>query len=151
MTANDASLLKRTLCNERLSLTLANKVEALSPAHGAVREFLEQRGIGERGVYHAELVLEELFINTVRYGYADSAAHYIEVSLHLSDDVIVMTFDDDAQRFDPSTAPMPVLPNTIEEMMPGGLGLILVRKNTKEMRYARAHGRNQLWLSIPRA
>ena len=151
MTGTVADLVRTSLRDGKLSLTLANNVAALAPAHAAVREFLAQRGIGERGVYHVELVLEELFTNTVRHGYADATpTHFIEVSLHLADDDIVMTFDDDAQSFDPSTAPLPVLPASIELAIPGGLGLTLVRRTAKEMRYGRTLGRNQLWLSIPR-
>ena len=150
MSAIVAGLLRRRLRNEKLSLTLVNKIDALAPAHTAMREFLEQRGIGERGIYHVELVFEELFTNTVRHGYADSATHFIEVNLRVSDDDIVMTFDDDARGFDPSTVELPDLPTSIEHAMPGGLGLTLVHRTATAMRYERANGRNRLRLSVPR-
>ena len=145
-----AGLLRRRLRNEKLSLTLVNNIDAVVPAHAAIREFLVQRGIGERGVYHVELVFEELFTNTVRYGYADSDTHFIDVDLRLSDQDVVMTFNDDARGFDPSTAELPVLPASIEQAMPGGLGLTLVRRTTTQMHYERANGRNRLRLSIRR-
>ena len=145
-----AGLLRRRLHNEKLSLTLMNNIDAVAPAHAAIREFLEQRGIGPRGVYHAELVFEELFTNTVRHGYADSATHFIDVDLRLSDQDVVMTFNDDARGFDPSTAELPVLPASIEHAVPGGLGLTLVRRTATQMRYERANGRNRLQLSISR-
>jgi anti-sigma regulatory factor (Ser/Thr protein kinase) len=151
MTGIVEDLLRTKLCNEELSLTLENKIAALSPGQAALREFLEQRAVGERGIYEVELVFEELFTNTVRHGYADPATHYIEVKLQLSDDAIVMTFDDDARGFDPTAGALPVLPSSLDEVKTGGLGLTLVRKAAREMRYQRVHDRNHLRLSIPRA
>jgi anti-sigma regulatory factor (Ser/Thr protein kinase) len=150
MTAPTGGLLRASMASGGLSLTLENRIDALGPGHAALRAFLEQRGVGRRGLYDAGLVFEELFINTIRYGYADLAKHLIEVKLDLSGDDIVMTFDDDARGFDPTVAQARVAPVSIEEAKLGGLGLMLVRKAARTMQYHRADGRNTLRISIPR-
>jgi two-component sensor histidine kinase len=80
-----AGLLRARLSNDKLSLALSNKIDALSHAQAAVREFLEKLGVSERRIFETELVFEELFTNTVRHGYADRALHWIEVTLHLTE------------------------------------------------------------------
>ena len=145
-----AGLLRARVSNDKLSLALSNKIDALGHAQAAVREFLDKLGISERRIFETELVFEELFTNTVRHGYADRALHWIEVTLHLTTEAIVMTFDDGAQRFDPTAAELPVLPTTLDEAKIGGLGLTLVHRTARDIHYERVDGRNRLHLSIPR-
>jgi hypothetical protein len=76
---------RQNRCGPRraLSLTLTTRA-ALGPGQGA-QDFLQRHGIGERGLYDAALVLEELFINIVSYGFSDAVPHQIGVVTRVSD------------------------------------------------------------------
>ncbi|MEJ1972156.1 MAG: ATP-binding protein [Lacunisphaera sp.] len=53
---------------------------------------------------------------------------------------------DASPAFDPLQVPVKVLPTRLEDATPGGLGLVLIRNYTDEVRYARVAGRNCLTL-----
>jgi signal transduction histidine kinase len=90
-------------------------------------------------------VFEEVISNVIRHG----EAHQIEVSVARQADGIVLTFDDDGQPFDPLQRPTPVLPTSIEEAPLGGLGLLLLRKASTQLRYERTPGQtNRLTVTI---
>jgi serine/threonine-protein kinase RsbW len=90
-------------------------------------------------------VFEEVISNVVRHG----GAQQIEVSLARQADAIVLTFDDDGEPFDPLQRPAPVLPTSIEEAPLGGLGLLLLRKASTQLRYERTAGQtNRLIVTI---
>ncbi len=151
MTTIAGKPLQSTLNDGALSLKLDNSRAALGPGQAALHDFLQRHGIGERGLYDAALVLEELFINIVSYGFSDAAPHQIGIVTRVSDNDIEITFDDDGRAFDPTAAAAPVLPDSIEEAKIGGLGIMLVRKAASAIHYQRLNGRNHLRVSIPRA
>ena len=151
MTAIAGKLLPSAPGDGALSLVLENKRSALGPGQAALHDFLQRHGIGERGLYDAGLVFEELFINIVSYGFSDAAPHQIGVVTRVSDKDIEITFDDDGREFDPTAAAAPVLPGSIEDAKIGGLGIMLVRKAASAIHYQRLDGRNRLRVSIPRA
>jgi len=151
MTSGGAPAVQTMLDDSGLTLTLPNDMGALAAGATALREFLQQRGLAERPLYDAELVFEEMVTNTIRHGYPGPGGHAIEVRVGLSDDQCLLTFDDDAQAFDPTAAAAPVLPDSIEDAKIGGLGIMLVKKVASTMQYQRLNGRNTLRVSIPRA
>jgi anti-sigma regulatory factor (Ser/Thr protein kinase) len=140
----NAELVRTAQRGRELALVLANDVKALEPGRVAMRDFLERQGVSEHKRYDAELVLEELFTNIVRYGYRDKERHDIRVTFQLSSRDIEMTFDDDGEPFDVTQAADPTLPESIEEAKIGGLGIMLVRKAAREMAYRRENGHNVL-------
>lgn len=94
---------------------------------------------------NAELVFEEVISNVIRH----AGAHQIEVSLARQAEAIVLTFEDDGEPFDPLQRPTPVPPTSIEEAPLGGLGLLLLRKASTQLRYERIAGHtNRLTVTI---
>ena len=54
--------------------------------------------------------------------------------------------EDDGVAFDPRTLPAPPAPQRIEDVVPGGQGVHLMRHFTDEIRYRREGDRNVLTL-----
>jgi serine/threonine-protein kinase RsbW len=127
---------------------VANRVEATEPLLAAVRTHLAAHGITERAIYNAELVVEEIFTNVVRYGYSDAEPHRIAIRLAASADAVDLEFDDDGSEFDPTKASAPLAPESLEQAQIGGLGIMLVRKISRSIAYRRSNGRNLLSMSI---
>ena len=84
------------------------------------------------------LVVEELFINTVKHGYGGNNDALVRVSLtSLRSGAVTLRYEDQAPPFDP-TEFSPEFRSTAE----GGFGLALIRGMSREMRYRRANGKN---------
>jgi phosphoserine phosphatase RsbU/P len=93
------------------------------------------------------LVLEELMVNTVEYGYPEGRPGQIRILLHPGPDAVTVELIDDGIAFDPLQPVLPNLPGDLadrEEI--GGLGIHLARTMTSEMRYTRDAHRNHLLL-----
>jgi Serine phosphatase RsbU, regulator of sigma subunit len=93
------------------------------------------------------LVLEELMVNTVEYGYPEGGHGQIRILLHPGPDTVTVELIDDGIAFDPLQSACPNLPGDLadhEEV--GGLGIHLARTMTSEMRYTRDAHLNHLLL-----
>lgn len=93
------------------------------------------------------LAIEEIVTNCIKYGYDDSDAHTIEISLSLSDGLLTMVVTDDGHPFNPLEAPPPDLSLAIEDRPIGGLGIHLLRELSDEVSYDRRDGMNRLTLT----
>lgn len=103
-----------------------------------------------RAVYRLELVLEEVFMNTVRHAFADDAGlHTVGVALYGAPDHWVLAFEDDGLAFDP-TRPAALPAGPLATMEPGGRGLYLVQKSARALSYRRDGNVNRLQVSIDR-
>ena len=109
---------------------------------------MRDRGVGERGCYAAALALEELLSNVIRHGYGDGARHEISVRLRAEPGGVELELVDDGREFDPSSAPEVDLAAPLEDRSVGGLGIHLVRRMARDIRYERTDGRNRLRVSL---
>jgi serine/threonine-protein kinase RsbW len=95
-------------------------------------------------VYAVELVLEEWLTNVFRHG----AGTAVAVEMMADGERVDLRFEDDGRAFDPASAPERQLPRTLDEAVPGGLGLFFIRHYSKTWRYAREAGRNVMRVEI---
>lgn len=94
-----------------------------------------------------DLAVHEAVENVVRHGYVDGAAHSIGLRLRLDDRRVEVDIEDDASPFDPLSVAPPLAPRRLEDVLPGGKGVLLMRHFTDEIRYRRENGRNVLTLA----
>jgi anti-sigma regulatory factor (Ser/Thr protein kinase) len=131
------------------ALRFPGTLSAFDQAAADLRAALDACGVRGRAHGHAEVVFEEVVTNVMRYGYEDGRPHWIDVSLSCGDAGIVLTFDDDGRPFDPLVRAAPAVPATLDEARIGGLGIVLVRKLSNEVRYERtADARNRLTVTL---
>jgi anti-sigma regulatory factor (Ser/Thr protein kinase) len=131
---------------DHLTLQVKSAVTEIPAANTAASRWLAERNAPPAADYLANLAIEELVTNCIKYGYADAAEHIIEVELKLSRGELVITVTDDGRPFNPLTAPEPDTNLPVLERPIGGLGLQLLRKMSDRMDYARTDGKNQLTL-----
>jgi anti-sigma regulatory factor (Ser/Thr protein kinase) len=134
--------------DEELRLTIPNDLRELVRVNAAANEILDRHGIGERTAYATNLALEELVSNVIRHGYPEGGRHDIELALRVTAAGIELRIEDDGRAFDPLKAPAPELHVPLAERKIGGLGIHLVRRFAREMRYERRGERNVLWVRI---
>ena len=130
--------------NELLRLNIKNAFEAIPPANEAITQWLDARSIPPSTAYVANLAIEELVTNCIKYGYDDQAEHDIELNLSASDRQLTLTIIDDGHPFNPLKAPEPNTDLPIEARPVGGLGIHLLRKLADGMTYERSDGRNRV-------
>src|SRR5262249_31515338 len=132
---------------EELTLQIQNNLAAVQNANETASRWLEERTTSPDLQYFANLAIEELATNCIKYGYDDAKEHVIEVKICISADVLVMTVLDDGHAFNPLEAPAPDPSLAAEERSIGGLGLYLLRQMSDRMEYVREGGKNRLTLS----
>ena len=129
------------------SLCIASDLSELDRLHDAVAELGEVGEWSPDLVYQVDLVLEELIVNTMNYGYDDDASHEIEITLTSDEDVFTVEIIDDGHAFNPlDDAPEPDLDSGIEDRPIGGLGIHLMRVMMDDVHYRREENKNYLTL-----
>ena len=99
----------------------------------------------------AELCMDELVTNVVRYAWPAShdGPRALTVRLDRSESEIAITIEDAGIAFDPTTAPIPPMARTLDEAVPGGRGLLLVRAVASRVAYERRNGVNRTTIAFP--
>jgi anti-sigma regulatory factor (Ser/Thr protein kinase) len=125
-----------------------NRLDDLSRVTEEAVRFIEERGVGDRAVYIANLTIEEMVTNILKYGYDDTVVHEILLRLEIHPEALLLVLEDDGHEFNPVKAPEPDLNRPAEDRVPGGLGIHLIRKSVEQMDYERCGERNRLTVRI---
>ncbi len=133
--------------DDRLLLRIANDVAELSRVAETVDVYCDETGIPTDVAFKINVVLEELLMNTISYGFTDGKPHEIAVTIDRHDETVTIEIDDDGVAFDPLQAPPPDLDAPIEERQIGGLGIHFVKTMMDTVEYRRADGRNHMTLT----
>lgn len=110
----------------------------------AIAAFSEKFAIPKMVMNGLQLALEELFNNTVLYGYRNGARHSITIVLRMNSGILEGAFSDDGKPFDPTQYPEPELDKELENREIGGLGIHLARRFFDEWTYSRVNEKNIL-------
>jgi serine/threonine-protein kinase RsbW len=119
----------------------------------AVRSFVERFCAGEAVARDAclrvNVVLEELFTNTVRHGHGRDCDAPIWVSLSKSQKAVSMIYEDTGPPFNPyAHLPSQAPEDTLELRKLGGLGILLTRELAATRDYAYIYRRNRIRLAL---
>jgi anti-sigma regulatory factor (Ser/Thr protein kinase) len=90
----------------------------------------------------AELVLDELVTNVIKYGTPESGAAEISAEVRLDTDALRITLSDTGNPFDPLARATPDLDGGVGEREIGGLGIHLLKNTMDEFSYQHLGGRN---------
>jgi len=117
-------------------------------AHVAMRSWLDWRGASPDLRFDADLVLEEILSNLIKYAWPQGGEHRIVLELDEHEDRLVLRFKDDGLPFDPRSVPAPEFTDKLEDRTTGKLGLHLVRRVADHFDYRREHGHNLLTVRL---
>ncbi|MGH8699537.1 MAG: ATP-binding protein [Burkholderiales bacterium] len=130
----------------RATTTLGNDLAELPAALDWLEAALRAAGVAAAVVGEMRLVAEEGLSNVIRYAYADSARHSIEVTVEIGGGEIRLVLRDDGRPFNPLAAPAPDLDGPIEQRSGGGLGIHLLKNLVDRADYRREDDANVLRL-----
>lgn len=119
-------------------------LDAVEAVRAALTPRLAEAGVADRDLNRLEVILEELIANVARHGAplrgAPEGAATLRLSLACSPDALELVLEDDAAPFDPTACAEPPRPASLDEAVPGGMGLVLIRRLSRRFEYDRADG-----------
>ena len=109
-------------------------VTSLDAIVAFVHEFLAERRIDADRAHDADLVIEEVFTNMVKYG---GGQMEIAIGLHADPARLIIELRDfGVDEWDVTRSPEVDITAPLEQRRPGGLGLHLVKRIAESFRYA---------------
>jgi len=126
-----------------------SRAEAWRAVRGFVEAFCGEAGVARETCLRANLVIEELFVNTVKHGHRGAVEAPVWITLALRGDRVAVEYEDHAAPFNPFGRP----PDELRVPPPhahveGGLGVILANALAASVDYAYVFGRNRIRLEI---
>lgn len=95
-----------------------------------------------------ELTLEELAVNVLSYAYS-SAGGYLEITCLKNEEEISFLLKDSGKDFNPLTHKVKSVDTIpLEELEPGGLGILLAKESADLIEYKRENEENHLFISF---
>jgi anti-sigma regulatory factor (Ser/Thr protein kinase) len=117
----------------------------------AVEAFSARGGVADAVRRRALTALDDVLSNIVRHG-GEAVPPDIVVTASAGPQGFEIDVADSAEPFNPLLAPQPDTTLPLDARRPGGLGIVLVRALSDEVRYERREGRNHLtmiWRAAP--
>lgn len=111
-------------------------------------QFCRQHSLGRDVESDLNLVLEELFTNTLRHGGCTGVEGVAEVGFSRHPDGVTIEYADRCLPFDPTAAPIASLNAPLEERSAGGLGIHLIRQIVRDFEYQRSNGWNRVRMRL---
>ncbi|HEV3010290.1 MAG TPA: ATP-binding protein [Burkholderiales bacterium] len=126
---------------------LPARLEQLHALRSFVEAFCAQAALGGDACLRLNLLLEELFTNTVRHGHRGECDAPVWLSLGGEDDGrVTVSYEDTARPFNPFAG---VSPDTTQEIRKlDGRGLLLLHTLSLTRDYAYLYGRNRIRLAL---
>lgn len=132
-------------------VTVRNDLSQLQIVFSALESFSRTAGLSDEARRSLLLVVEELFSNTVSYGYPNGEVDEIAVSVALRPRYVELTLTDGGKPFDSSVSPEgPHQSDDAQSMPIGGLGLFLVHQLAEQVTTKRTGDRNHTIVRLPR-
>lgn len=126
------------------TLSLPPSLDALRQLNDWYADQIARHGIAEPLAGNMKLCLNELVTNTVSYGFADTPAPRLSVTLVAQDGALQAEIVDNGTPFDPLAAEPAAPMDGIDTLQIGGFGIKLVRETASDLSYAREAGENRL-------
>jgi serine/threonine-protein kinase RsbW len=136
---------------ESLRIVLRNELSELNRLHEEIGRYGQEASLSMRDVQHCVLALEEVVTNVIQYGYpaADATMNPLQGNVIICDLVsdghkILLKVTDCAIPYNPLDRSDPDVTMALEERVPGGLGVYLVKQVMDEVTYERVGNHNIL-------
>jgi len=133
----------------KMSAIFPARLDALASVVMLLERFCAAGGVGHDDRLRLNLVIEELFTNSVRHGHGRDSDSPVWVGFGESPDQLTLEIEDTAPPFNPFARKVNVdVP--LEERRIGGLGVYLARELSARSEYAYVFGRNCVRLQLSR-
>ena len=115
-----------------------------------LNDFCTREQVGRDDCLKLNLVVEELFTNTVRHGHRGDCEAPVWITVSRGPDAVRIVYEDDAPPFNPYAILGNAPDTTLSLRRIGGLGVLLTRALASTRDYAYLFGRNRIRLTLKR-
>lgn len=128
------------------------RLDQLRPLQLFLEGFCTESRLPRAAYLRLNLVLEELFTNTVRHGHRGDCDAPVWIAVSRSGDTLSVLYEDKAPPFNPyARLTEPVVDTTVSMRKIGGLGVLLTKELAASRDYAYMFGRNRIRLTLAAA
>lgn len=124
------------------------KIESINKIQEFVKNNLPENRVDPKKSTNIELIIEEIIINIINYGFGEEPNGMIDIGVDTKNHDIVINVSDNGIAFNPLDKKDPNVDADIEDREIGGLGIFFVKQLTRDIRYSRKHGKNNLCLIL---
>jgi len=133
---------------DRVAQFLA-RLDQLRPMQLFLEAFCTDSGLPRAAYLRLNLVLEELFTNTVKHGHRGDCDAPVWIAVSRGGDTLSVLYEDKAPPFNPyARLTEPVVDTTVSMRKIGGLGVLLTKELAATRDYAYLFGRNRIRLTL---
>lgn len=132
--------------------TCAARMPCLAQTVAFVAAFCQRQGVADDDALRLNLIIEELFTNTVHHGHGGDSDAPIRLQLGVDAESLMLCYEDSAPPFDPvhHLSQASAALDGVEQRPVGGLGLLLVAHLAQRMDYQALTAGNRLQLALRR-
>jgi len=129
------------------TLLIPARLGELRHAAAWLAQAAQAGGVPAEATARLDICLHEALANLIDHA-GLAADSEIGLTLDVQDAGATLTVVDAGLPFDPTLAPAPARPLTLDATVPGGLGLVMLRSNSDTLQYSRDDGRNSLGIGV---
>ncbi|PZU97138.1 MAG: serine/threonine protein phosphatase [Pseudanabaena sp.] len=130
------------------NLTLNSELTELENVKLNIDRILHEINLPVEQIENTQLIVEEVLVNIIQYGYGDRRDGFIDIRIEMSNQNLTTIFVDGGKPFNPLTEiTMPNLDRTDDERSLGGFGFFLVQELADGVDYDYRDGKNILTVS----
>ena len=122
----------------KFEIILNNGLAGIEQLASALDHFFNQQGLSEQLKNQVNLVLEELYTNSVSYGFEGISNGYVAIDLSNKGSHLEIVYQDNGIAYNPLQTEDPQLLLSVEERPIGGLGVFFVKTMTDHVEYSRS-------------
>lgn len=116
------------------TLRVPSELTRLVDVRAFLRQAADEVGAGEACTADLVQAVDEVATNSIIHGHGGKPG-WVEVDVATDGDRFIVTLEDDAPEFDPTSVPSPDLSIHPGHRRPGGMGVLLARLCVDEMTY----------------
>jgi anti-sigma regulatory factor (Ser/Thr protein kinase) len=127
-----------------MHFSLQNDLSELDRLPDHLERFSQETALSSLVISRLNLLLEELATNAMKYGFQGSETDRMDIEISQRNDAVYFRFRDNGRPYNPLEVPAPDLDLSLEESVPGGLGLHLVQTLADDIGYRFDDGWNEV-------
>lgn len=130
------------------------QIDQLSAMMGYISDQLAQSDLPKISLFNVQLVVEEVVVNIISYGYPQKEGNKtidIDCFVDREHEQLTVRISDAGIAFNPLTASAEIPDLPLEQRKVGGLGIPLIRRLSDHCTYRREEGRNILEVAFSQA
>lgn len=127
-------------------LIVRGRYENIPTITSFVGEAAEAAGLGDSGVFHCQMAVDEACTNVIEHAYGGEDVGDIQITCTVQPGSCEIEVYDQGKPFVPDEVPQPKTQTSIEDLKPGGIGLHIMRQVMDEIDFAFDDNGNRLYM-----